>query len=499
MMRPILILLLWMGWTFAAPLQRIALFGGLDSHTKEKERQQTAMALRLGLEQTQLFRILLPEEIQESYVRKGVLPPTSCIVESCYRNYAEVVDAQLVLEYQIQTMDNHYDLILRLRNPVGEVVESARYRAIKGDLPLFLRTSIASFFGTTPPSPAYAMERTELPSPPSYGKWATGALGVAATYALAAWKMGDLFLIRDINKLDTGFTVQKDGSYQLSGVPGFFFSMPSPDARSRAMGRSGVALHMNPAGLSRLQKPKVSFSNAKLPAEAGQQLLGQWNSPFRPGIWWGHSLRFEGDELASEMAFQTSFAMDFALISNWLHGMQGGVHLRALALQVGKGGTGKARSTGSGLGSSMDVGLQWTLWDGPRLGAQFTDILSFVSYHNTLTNSRYQEDLPTQLTLGISWLSPLGTLFAFDLDKAILEGQQDHMKVGLEQELFNALFLRAGWYKSLSSSVDLWSIGGGIRLQQGTLHMRMDLAMELGQEPYDAFAGQQILSVSVEF
>lgn len=499
MMRPIMILLLWIGWTLAAPLQRIALFGGIDSHAKEKERQQTSMALRLGLEQTQLFRIILPEEIQENYVRKGVLKPSSCIVESCYRNFAEVIDAQLILEFQFQTLDNHYNLLLRLRNPMGEVIESSRYSAIQGDSPLFLRTAVASFFGTTPPTPAYSIQRVELPPPPAYGKWATGALGVVATYALAAWKMGDLFLIRDANKLDTGFTVQKDGSYQLAGVPGFFFSMPSPDARSRAMGRSGVALHMNPAGLSRLQKPEVSFSNAKLPAEAGQQLLGQWNSPFRPGIWWGHSIRFEGDELASEMAFQTSFAMDFALLSNWLQGMQGGVHLRALALQVGQGGTGKARSTGSGLGGSMDVGLQWTLWDGPRLGAQFTDILSFVSYHNTLTNTRYQEDLPTQLTLGMSWLSPLGTLFAFDLDKAILEGQQDHIKVGLEQELFDALFLRAGWYKSLTSSVDLWSMGGGIRLQQGTLRMRMDLAIELGQEPSEAFAGEQILSVTVEF
>jgi hypothetical protein len=168
-------------------------------------------------------------------------------------------------------------------------------------------------------------------------------------------------------------------------------------------------------------------------------------------------------------------------------------------VQVGQEGQGKGRSTGQGLGGGFDLGFQWQIWDGPRLGLVIVDPFTMVRYSNTLTNRRYNETLPTRLILGSAWETPWHTLLAADLNKSSMVDQYDHLRFGIEQRIFEFLSLRAGLHQVLGTPIRTWSLGGGVQAEAQEMHFQIHYAYESGSQPYDLLAGEQIFTLSLEF
>jgi len=490
-------------------LPRIALIETINVNASPTQVSEASMAIRFAIEETGLFRNLTAEEIHAAYMAQGETAPPTCLTLSCQQDIAQTLDAQVLAGFTLRYIQGqpHLEFFLRSASS-GDIISSIQVSARPNhpvNLVSLARVAVGRTLGVSLEDSTLGIQQ-DPPAPSSApARWVTGSMATSIGLVAAAWLQGR-FMTQDNNTLDSGFTENHDGSYLLSGVPGFFFGTRAPDARTRALGGAGVALDarngfngLNPAGLVNLEHQEARVSTAALPSGAGQQLLARWSAPYRPGIAWSQSARYEGDGLASELAAQSALGVDFSLLSPWLVGLEGGLQIKGLSLQVGEEGTGRARSTGFGLGTSIDVGLQWQLWNGPRAGVLVENAWSYVYYKNTLTNRSYREDLPATLAFGTSWEAPTHTLIALDLRKAILPGQRDHLLVGLEQNLFGFADLRGGLRKPLGTEVYLWSLGAGIVAHHEDLVFHLDIAYETSPEPYAALASHQILSMALEF
>ncbi|HSQ42029.1 MAG TPA: hypothetical protein VLM37_07110 [Fibrobacteraceae bacterium] len=502
------IVLLALEASSAESLPRLALVDVVGQNLAPSEVRQVEEGLRLGAEQSRLFRVLTTEEEEDRFQKAGEDAPFSCLTERCHRQNAVILGVDLLASAQIFRRADRVHLALTLRSgKTGAVVDHFQVSSLctqPGDLVALARAAVSQSLGVPYQAPLQYTQDSLVLSPGS--RWMGGALLVGAGFALTGFLQGGHFLQSDDNDLDSGFSYNRDGSYSLSGIQGFFFGSRFPSARVRGMGGAGVALTgadgaglLNPAGLGGLQQSEINLSTAPLPAGAGQQVLASWSAPARQGLWWSHAVRYEGDDLASEFAFSTALAWDCSLLSSWFSGVQGGLRLQALSLQVGEAGDGEARSTGNGIGGAIDVGLQWQIWNGPRLGLHVENLWSNIRYHNTLTGDHYYEDLPISMTFGTSWETPWNTTLALDLRKAVLVDQSDRIMLGLEQKLFDVLFLRGGWYQVMGSDMGLWSLGAGLRIQHSGLALRIAFTYENGPEPYNTLASQQIFSMGLEF
>ncbi len=490
-------------------LPRIALVDIATMNITPAETRQVAHATRLALVQAGIFRLITEEEMLDAFLVKGESSPPACFSESCHANNANILGADILAFIQVFRQGNAIHISVLLRKGVsGKLIERKQYSRIcvdDADLTGLARSAIAQTLGVGPAQElGISLDSTAIH--PGTTKWIGGAVIVGAGFALAGFINGGGFLQKDNNSLDSGFSYNRDGTYNLSGIQGFFFGSRLPHSRIRALGGSGVSLtggngteQLNPAGVAGLQHSQVSFSTATLPAGSGEQFTTTWSAPYGQGMWWTHGIRFEGDDLASEFSFSSGLAVDFSLLSNWLTGIIGGVRVKAFSMQAGAAGEGLARSTGNGIGGGFDLGLQWQIWNGPRLGIYGEDLWSQVKYHNTLTGRTYYEGLPTTLTLGTSWESPTNTLLSLDLRKGVLRGQKDRLMIGMEQRILEVLQVRGGCYQVLGTPTRMWSLGAGAKASSHSMSLEINLAIEMASQPYDVLAQKRILSMMLEF
>jgi len=502
----------WLVPAFAAQLPVAALVETTSMNVSAKQLALTTLATRFALQQTGLFRVLSVEEVDERFAQVGEDQPATCLTERCHRKNAAILKADVLAIAKVSEQNSriHIQLIIR-QGATGAMIGSIQLSlpdSQRLELERLSRSTVKIFFGLdslqNPLLRQLDVQKDSLELSPRDSQWASGLLLLATAFTGAGFTLGGQFLHSDKNTLADGFSSQDTG-YSLSGIPGFF-GLPSPHARARALSGAGVAAGgesgqglPNPAGLCGRQNQELSFSTLKLPANSGSQFLAQWSSPLRTGTWWAQEILFSGDDLASEMTFTSSFAWDFALLSSWMTGIEGGVSLKGLVVQVGQGGEGLARSTGSGVGASADLGLQWQAWNGPRFGMLLKDLSSRVSYRNTLTNRTYHEGLPTTLTMGTSWMTPWNTQLNLDLQKAVLIDQYDQLRLGVEQNLFNTIALRVGLRQVMGTDIRTWSLGGGISASLQNLRFQINVAYESGVRPYDVLAASQIFSLALEF
>lgn len=497
--------------TYAATSQPIlAILDAEGINTTPNQIQEAERAARLTLQQTQLFRVLTPEEIQERTNIAGEDHPATCLTQRCYRQNAEMLGSNILATLHLFNQGERLQCQFALINGEdGAEIESIQYSESLDHASVtgLVRHTIQGLLGmdTLQTLSEISIHRDSLALSPRYSHWAAGALVVASGFAVAAYALADRFQLHDGNSTSSGFTYSNDSLYPLSGIQGFF-SDPRANARLRALSGAGIALAgeqgeglMNPAGLAGIEQQQVSLSTAKLPAGAGSQFEATWESPFKPGTWWGEQISFSGDDLASEMIFTTRFAWDFSLLSSWMTGIEGGINVKGLVAQVGQGGTGEARSTGSGMGAAVDVGMQWQIWNGPRMGIFIENPWSAVYYSNTLTNKSYREDLATTMTIGSSWQTPWNTILALDLKKAILVDQHDHLMFGLEQNLFDVLTLRAGMHDVLGEDLLTWSLGASVKAKVQDMNFEISFAYEDGNKPYDLLTASQIFTINLKF
>lgn len=510
MMRTWLILLAFTWTTILAAKPVIALLETHGLNVTPDQQRIAGQAARFELQRTGLFRVLTLEEMQERFQQTGENFSSSCLTSLCFQSNARHLDADALLTLRLIAESGRLRCLVSLRDgKTGKEIESIQLSIPDRpdqDFSKLVRASVADLFGTETRFDRQHLQVTQdtLHLSAKSTHWASGSLLLLSGFALAGYLVADKYLQHDGNSQQGGFFYH-DTSAPLSGIPGFFAS-PSANARSRGMSGAGVSLHgaqgrgmANPAGLCGSSQQELTFSTAKLPGGSGSQFQASWSSPFRPGIWWSQEASMVGDELASEMVFKTSMAWDFSMLSAWMSGIQGGITAKGLIVQVGQDGEGKARSTGQGLGGGMDFGLQWQIWNGPRLGLLLQDPFSRVRYSNTLTNRRYTEDLPVRLTWGTSWETSWHTVLALDLTKATMVDQRDHLRMGLEQQVFEFLALRAGLHQVLGTSIRTWSLGGGIRAKGEDLHFQIHFAYESGTQPYNLLAGEQIFTLALEF
>lgn len=503
-----LLLLACYNWAALTPQLALVEWSGLNLTPEQihKVRQAT----QFTLEKSGYFRVKTQEEIHEDLQKEGEEQLPSCFTDRCRRKLASTLHADILASIYLQQKNHRCRMRITLYNgQTGGEIESEQMVASVFDqaslVSLAIQTTSELLGLQYEPDLQLSAERDSsgnLHKSPT--RWLTGAVALLAGYAIAGWQHGGLFLNQDHNSLDSGFTsISSSGA--LSGLPGFF-SHQAPQARLRALGGSGVALsgengpgQQNPAGLSGLNFQELTLSTSPLPGNSGNQFQLQWAGPFRQGAWWAQGIRFEGDQLASEISFITSLAWDMTLLSSWMTGLFMGANLKGYSLQVGQDGEGMARSTGNALGYGMDIGLQWQVWDRARIGLFAENLLSNVYYHNTLRNKKYQEGIPPTLTLGTVWQSPSQALLTVDLKKAVLVDQKDRLMAGCEYPVWKYLTLRAGVSRILGTSVLMWSLGGSINAEYKEMALRIQYAWENGVAPYDILGSQQIISVGIQF
>lgn len=496
--------------SYAGEKPTIALLEVHSLNVSPDVQRIAGQSARFELEKTGLFRVLTLEEMQERFQQTGENLSSSCLTRFCFQSNASLLKADVLLTIRLLSQEGRIRCLISLRSgATGEEVEHIQLSIPETgtqDISKLVRVGVADLLGTETriDRKRIMVQVDTLQGDPRYSHWASGALLFLSGFATAGYFVADKFLQHDANTQRGGF-YYVDTTIALSGIPGFF-ALPPANARYRAMSGAGVSLNgsagkgmTNPAGLCGSGQQELTFSTARLPAESGSQFQATWSSPFRPGIWWSQEASMAGDELASEMIFKTTLAWDFSMLSAWMTGIQGGLSLKGLVVQAGQGGEGMARSTGQGLGGGVDLGLQWQIWDGPRLGLLLQDPFTRVRYSNTLTNRRYTEDLPLRLSLGASWETSWKTLIAADLNKASMVDQHDHFRLGFEQSLFEFLSIRAGLHQVLGTPIKTWSLGGGIRAQADHIHFQIHFAYESGPQQYSLLAGEQIFTLALEF
>ncbi|MBC8205174.1 hypothetical protein ISS30_00190 [bacterium] len=272
----------------------------------------------------------------------------------------------------------------------------------------------------------------------------------------------------------------------LSHIPGAFVDI---GYGARPMGMGGAftgladdhnAVMWNPAGMCRVQGNGISFMWAKQFGFVPYNYLSysrELGKDYRIGA----GVIFSGDEVLSESTTLVSFASPLTRAWYKLSDVYLGLSVKLRWASFGNNSDGDAdRVTGDAFGYGFDFGIMVIPNDKFSAGLLFRDLVNDITW-NSSSSGKYSESVPEELTIGFSYKPTSRSIVAFDLRKALYKDVEDRIIIGVEQQLFGLLKLRAGWGRSLSAEYSNQDIALGLGLYRaiGKLDFMFDFAYML--------------------
>ncbi len=311
--------------------------------------------------------------------------------------------------------------------------------------------------------------------------------GIALSLAGATlWYIG--YIEREDNNSQRPSEILDLPTRNFSSLRGFFGS-PVLSAKYKAQGGAGIAhisngasAQMNPAGIAGIQEDRLHYAYSSLPGNISSFYIG-YGAPATEFLAQAFSVRFEGDELASEMTLFSTSALNMGKLFNHMHNIKLGLNLKGYFLSVGHKGTGIQHSTGYGAGFGLDLGIQLPLSKKIYAGLVVKDVFSYLENQNTLTNRNYTESLPPELTIGFSYQAFNSLTLLMDGQKALIEDQVDHIRLGGSYTLLSVFHVRAGTYQILNSFNSRYlTFGFGAEGLHKGYRLALDYSFEYGVE-----------------
>jgi len=487
---------------------QMAVFPVIASNVSPEESAVFERGLQLGLGRPGYFDLISRDEQNYLMQKAGENGISPCLSTACYVVSARKMGADLAVGARLsrKAREPVYTAeVFVINAQSGQETERQILSAQIDSLPQLvgLAEEISGLIsGFWLPRTNALNTFTDSSRIPEYGwQWGTAlsALGAAAFYF--AWDGGMLDEVGE-SRADSVIPIK---NLPLSGIRGFYASR-APDAAGRSMGGAGVASVegavsplYNPAGLSGTANQEATFSRSPLPG-GSEQLFFSYSAGLRYNLVQAQALRMEGDELARELTYYSSYAADLGLLSRWFTGTRAGISLKGYMVSVGQEGIGTQRSTGHGYGLGADMGFLWIPSRDLQLGFVLEDPWSQIWYSNTLTSRTYKETIPPRLKLGAKARPTSKTMLLADLHKGLYADQSDKLSLGAEHHLFTPLLLRAGYYRILSQNdFQILSLGFGLQATTGYFRFAADYAWEKGFGEAEFMENQQIFSLTLGF
>ncbi len=505
----VIIFLIWVGSLQAKSLApSLAIFTPVEHNIDLLESDILHKALHMAISQSGYFSVLSLDETENILSTLKEESTTKCLSNLCFYMTGRKLGIDLALGSYISKKDNEYYLEVTLYdiNALQEVAThtlSIGAESKRNLIDLCKRSTTALVGFSTQPSDTIS-EKNQTTEKNTFTSWGVSFATLLATVGYFAYDTG-IYDNTDNNATMLSSPVQPYGTSSLSGLRGFYATPPA-GARYKAMGNTGVstvndgfAPLINPAGLVHLTHSAVAISHATLPGDQSQ-LYVSYSSMLIRNLFQSQAIIVEGDELAREFQFLSSYATDLSLYSKYLTAVRAGITFKGYLLTVGGTGTGIDKSTGYGSGYGIDIGLQWSLLNNFHFGAQLRDLFNNINYSNTLTDQDYQEDLPPTLTIGGYFESSYNLNLATSIQKSLYADQKDHLAVGIEKQIFGILWARGGMSQILNQpEFRKWGLGFGLQHKQGRFTLKIDYSYDYGYENSDFFNKKQNVNFAILF
>lgn len=471
------------------------------------DKKETAIfykSMLMVFNQQGYFQVPSNDEILNSYRELGYMRPPHCFNDFCFLNAGRDLKKDLVLGSFGEKSGNRLRVNFKLYGVKEEAIlwsetfefeiENAQdfigsFKSVLQEMIGYQQSDLKKF------------EKVETDYSQHYG-WSL--FGGALLSGWMIYEFGPWANKQEIEtKLDSDNLIYNDRP--LSGLRGFYASRPL-GARYRAMGGAGITLikgalapMWNPAGVANLNGQEFKFSREVLPGDVPKQFIG-YSAPLTRNLYHAQALQYEGDDLAKEILYYSSYATDLSLFSTYFNEVQAGVNLKGYLIEVGAKCVGVDCSRGSGYGGGIDLGLQWSINSSVRFGATLKDPWSHINYENEFTGNSYSESLPPLLLAGVSYEFDASFSAALDVQKSLYADQKDRISLGLEKKLFDFIWTRGGIYQiSDYDDFRIWTLGFGINeAYQGYIYS-INYHFEYADEDAILFQGQQSFDFGLHF
>ena len=301
----------------------------------------------------------------------------------------------------------------------------------------------------------------------------------------------------------------------LSGIPGAFVDIGF-GAKPVGLGGAFVGLAddvnsviWNPAGLSNVHSKQVSFTYTRqLNLINYHYLAAAMPLSSESGI--GIAVIGSGDKALREYTLQTSygqklynfyvgasFKVRFATFGN--NKLSESDYVIFEPDEISEGLSNQVKGDAFGVG--LDLGLLYKIQEKVTVGLLLKDIYSPVYWNSSNDNpvnkpqGSYDELVPFEAILGSSIHIIDELLVTADYAPAIYEDANNKFRGGVQGNIFNVVFLRAGFQQFLNDVEDeKYSLGLGLKIGTKNLQFAFDYTYMI-----EELSNTQRLSLSIEF
>lgn len=502
-MKALILILLLSTILWAKPTQLLLLKPSIQG-LNHQEVNTLYKSMQMVFNQQEFFDVLSSDEVLYGYQKLGFMRPPHCFDDLCFLNAGQDLKQDLVIGVFGYKTGNRMTLDVRL---YGVKEKSILWKQSFEFIINNPQDHIQAFQSIAQELLGYEKTRTD-----QYTKIKTDYVkpytwSMISGAALVGWMVYEFGPWSPRANTDSKFESDNLQSLNLpySGMRGFYASRPL-GARFRAMGGAGVSLvrgalspMWNPAGIANSTGQEFQFSREVLPGEVPKQYLG-YSAPLIRNLYHSQALQYEGDGLAKEMVYYSTYATDLSLFSTYFNRVQAGVNFKGYLIEVGAECVGQDCSRGTGYGAGLDVGLQWSINSTIQFGAVLKDPVSFIQYENDYTGSRYSENLAPLFIAGVAYQFSPTFNASLDLQKSLYADQKDRISIGMEKKVFDLLWLRSGIYQiSDYDEFRVWTLGFGIEESQQGYVYSINYHFEYANENAILFQGQQSFDFGLHF
>jgi long-subunit fatty acid transport protein len=225
------------------------------------------------------------------------------------------------------------------------------------------------------------------------------------------------------------------------------------------------AVLWNPAGMLKLEGSGISFMWAKQLGFIPYNYISYCGG-ISEHKRIGGAVIYSGDEVLSETTALLSYASSLSKISDKLNKIAWALNVKIRWASFGNNSEGDPdRVTGDAFGYGVDLGLMWCLSEKISLGMLWRDLYNDITW-NSSTSGEYSESTPTELTFGASYRPFANSVMALDVRKALYSDVEDRLLLGVEQNIFKIIYLRAGWGQNIGAKYRNQDIAVGFGISQ---------------------------------
>ncbi|OGK00889.1 MAG: hypothetical protein A2350_00670 [Candidatus Raymondbacteria bacterium RifOxyB12_full_50_8] len=211
---------------------------------------------------------------------------------------------------------------------------------------------------------------------------------------------------------------------------------------------------------------------------------------------------------SNETQVITSVAKVFDDLSERLRPISVGVNVKFLMMTANKAEDSiyawqDFAVSGGGFGASVDLGAQFELSERITAALLIRDIAGTVKYRNVSTGKDYNEGVPMSVLIGGHYRVLNSLNLVLDGNKSIYLDTEDHVGLGMEKWLFDALALRLGMSQYFSmNSPRRYHAGLGLDVRMKTMSIGVDYSYEyfpLEESAYMDLSGSQRFALNCKF